>query len=99
MLLLDAEDTRWQCVLSGPDLWCKPWSRRFGRKHAARSTCNSSAPFSDSGDSGSLIVDDDRLAIGLLFAGGDEGGRNGKGLTYANPLRAVLDALQVDLEL
>jgi hypothetical protein len=55
--------------------------------------------FSDSGDSGSLIVDEQLLGIGLLFAGGDEGGSNGKGLTYANPLGSVLDALKVDLEL
>jgi hypothetical protein len=54
--------------------------------------------FSDSGDSGSLIVDQDRKAIGLLFAGGDEGGSNGRGLTYANPIQTVLDALKVDLE-
>ena len=55
--------------------------------------------FSDSGDSGSLIVDEDLEAIGLLFAGGDVGGSNGKGLTYANPIETVLDALKVDLEL
>lgn len=53
--------------------------------------------FSDSGDSGSLIVDGSRRAIGLLFAGGDVGGTNGKGLTYANPMQTVLDALDVDL--
>jgi hypothetical protein len=56
-----------------------------------------SKAFSDSGDSGSLIVDGRRRAVGLLFAGGDEGGSNGKGLTYANPIRTVLDALRVDL--
>ena len=55
--------------------------------------------FSDSGDSGSLIVDDQLRAIGLLFAGGDIGGSNGKGLTYANPIRPVLNALKVDLEI
>jgi hypothetical protein len=55
--------------------------------------------FSDSGDSGSLIVDDQLRAIGLLFAGGDEGGSNGKGLTYANPIKVVLDALQVNLKI
>jgi hypothetical protein len=33
----------------------------------------------------------------LLFAGGDQGGRNGKGLTYANPMLSVLEALKVDL--
>lgn len=55
-------------------------------------------PFSDAGDSGSLIVDAGLNAIGLLFAGGDEGGSNGKGLTYANPIAAVLDALKVDID-
>ncbi|MEX2092438.1 MAG: hypothetical protein WD971_07160 [Pirellulales bacterium] len=55
--------------------------------------------FSDAGDSGSLIVDDQLRAIGLLFAGGDEGGSNKKGLTFANPIEKVLDALKVDLEL
>ena len=55
--------------------------------------------FSDSGDSGSLIVDDQLRAVGLLFAGGDVGGSNGKGLTYANPIETVLDALRVDLEI
>jgi hypothetical protein len=56
-------------------------------------------PFSDGGDSGSLILSADRRGIALLFAGGDQGGANGQGLTYANPLRAVLDALEVDLAL
>jgi hypothetical protein len=55
-------------------------------------------PFSDAGDSGSLIVDANLNAIGLLFAGGDEGGSNGKGLTYANPIAAVLNALKVDID-
>lgn len=54
-------------------------------------------PFSDAGDSGSLIVDDQMLAVGLLFAGGDHGGSNGKGLTYANPFAAVLQALKIKL--
>ncbi|MBI2425188.1 MAG: hypothetical protein HYV27_20345 [Candidatus Hydrogenedentes bacterium] len=54
-------------------------------------------PFSDGGDSGSLIVDEDGLAVGLLFAGGDQGGANGQGLTYANPIHAVLRALKVEL--
>ena len=53
--------------------------------------------FSDAGDSGSLIVDDEFMAAGLLFAGGDHGGRNGKGLTYGNPIRAVLSKLKVAL--
>ena len=56
-------------------------------------------PFSDGGDSGSLIVGRDKRGVALLFAGGDQGGANGQGLTYANPLRTVLDALKVDLAL
>jgi hypothetical protein len=53
--------------------------------------------FSDAGDSGSLIVDDDLMGAALLFAGSDHGGKNGKGLTFANPLPAVLSALNVRL--
>ena len=56
-------------------------------------------PFSDGGDSGSLIVGRDKRGVALLFAGGDQGGANGQGLTYANPLRTVLDTLQVELAL
>ncbi len=47
-------------------------------------------PFSDGGDSGSLIVDLQRRAIGLLFAGSDTE-------TYANPIRPVLKAFKVRL--
>jgi hypothetical protein len=35
--------------------------------------------------------------VALHFAAGDTGGTNGKGLTYASPIRAVLDAPGVDL--
>ncbi len=54
-------------------------------------------PFSQGGDSGSLIVDAARKAVGLLFAGGDTGGTNGKGLTYANPIHTVLQQLKIEL--
>ncbi len=54
-------------------------------------------PFSLGGDSGSLIYDDQRQAVALLFAGGDHGGKNGKGLTYANPIQKVFDELDVKL--
>jgi len=54
-------------------------------------------PFSQGGDSGSLIVDAAGHAVALLFAGGDEGGSNGKGLTFANPIDAVFAAVGVDL--
>lgn len=54
--------------------------------------------FSDGGDSGSLIFNSrDLRAVALLFAGGDHGGRNGKGLTYANPIGAVLTALRAEI--
>jgi hypothetical protein len=54
-------------------------------------------PFSDGGDSGSLIVNADMLAIALLFAGSDSGGRNNMGLTYANPIHRVLKDLKASL--
>lgn len=54
-------------------------------------------PFCEGGDSGSLIVNADNLGVALLFAGGDTGGTNGLGLTYANPLKTVLDQLKVEL--
>lgn len=55
------------------------------------------SPFSKPGDSGSLVVDPQYKAIGLLFAGSTTGGRNGKGLTYANPIDDVLDKLKASL--
>ena len=54
-------------------------------------------PFSLGGDSGSLIVDGGREAVGLLFSGSDQGGRNGLGLTYANPIHDVLRQFKVEL--
>ncbi len=53
--------------------------------------------FSQGGDSGSLVVDENVEAVGLLFAGSDTGGANGFGLTYVNPIGAVLNALNCDL--
>lgn len=53
--------------------------------------------FSAGGDSGSLIVDSGCLAVAQLFAGTDEGGSNGKGLTYATAIETVLDTLELDL--
>jgi hypothetical protein len=55
------------------------------------------APFSDGGDSGSLIVSSRMEAVALLFAGSDTGGRNGAGLTYANPIHRVLNDLKSTL--
>jgi hypothetical protein len=56
-----------------------------------------SGPFSDGGDSGSLIVNAAGEGVALLFAGSDQGGRNGAGLTYANPLPTVLGRLGLEL--
>lgn len=53
--------------------------------------------FSDGGDSGSLIVNESMQAVALLFAGGDQGGSNGLGLTYANPIPRVLSELKATL--
>lgn len=44
---------------------------------------------SASGDSGSLVVTDENKAIGLLFAGSDQG-------TLLNPIRRVMDLLEVE---
>ncbi|KQY46578.1 hypothetical protein [Cellulomonas sp. Root137] len=54
-------------------------------------------PFSRGGDSGSLVYREDGVALGLLFAGSESGGENGTGLTYINPIDAVLDGLGVTL--
>lgn len=48
--------------------------------------------FSTGGDSGSLILDHEDYAVGLLFAGSDE-----SGVTYANPISTVLDAFDAEL--
>jgi hypothetical protein len=58
-----------------------------------------SEPFAWYGDSGSIVVDAEVCGIGLLFAVSDRGGSNGRGLTFANPLRTVLDELKVSLVL
>lgn len=56
------------------------------------------AAFSAGGDSGSVIYTaDDRLGVGLLFAGSATGGPGGSGVTYANPLATVLSSLDAAL--
>jgi len=54
-------------------------------------------PFSRGGDSGALVYREDGVALGLLFAGSESGGRSGKGLTYANPIDQVLGILRIEL--
>jgi hypothetical protein len=58
---------------------------------------NSTTPFSDGGDSGSLIFDQSLSAVALLFAASSSGGLGNFGLTYANPIAEVLDQLQAEL--
>jgi hypothetical protein len=52
------------------------------------------APFSDRGDSGSLVVDDHMRAIGLIFCG-NAAAKDGAGLTYANHLPKVMAGLDL----
>ena len=50
--------------------------------------------FSQAGDSGSLVVTDQGQAIGIVFCG-NEFANGGLGITYANPLPKVMDALNL----
>ncbi len=47
--------------------------------------------FGDNGDSGSVVVNDDCKVVGLYFAGSEDG------YGVANPIQAVLDALNVSI--
>jgi hypothetical protein len=51
-----------------------------------------STRFSDHGDSGSVIMTDDRHVVGLLFAGSSDGAN-----TFANPIADVLSELDVTM--
>ncbi|OMC15787.1 hypothetical protein [Mycobacterium sp. SP-6446] len=54
-------------------------------------------PFSEGGDSGSLVIDSaSRSGVGLLFAGSEYGGPDGVGVTYANPLGVVFGQLSIE---
>ena len=51
-------------------------------------------PFSDAGDSGSLVIDEQLRAIGLIFCG-NAAAMDGAGLTFANHLPKVMSALDL----
>jgi len=68
---------------------------RFGAQIEIESS--SRLPFSRPGDSGSLIFGPEGHALGLLFAMSAIGGTLSTGLSYAHPIGAVLDALDVTL--
>lgn len=55
--------------------------------------------FSQGGDSGSLVFDQNLTPVALLFAGSDQGGSNNLGVSYANPLQGVLDALGINVHI
>lgn len=54
-------------------------------------------PFAAGGDSGSLVFDENHLAIGIIFGGTLQGADNKMGFTYVNPLDPVLNQLNADL--
>jgi hypothetical protein len=56
-----------------------------------------SKPFSQAGDSGALIFDEDGYAIALLIGGSKIGGSNNKGITYAVPIETILNRLDLEL--
>ncbi|WP_375466307.1 hypothetical protein [uncultured Methylobacterium sp.] len=53
--------------------------------------------FSQGGDSGALIFTADGSPAALLFAGTETGGIHSRGVTFANPIRPVLDALELEI--
>jgi len=55
-------------------------------------------PFSGRGDSGSLILDADNCAVGLLFADSGHGPGNPLQVTYANYLTDVFEALNLPVD-
>lgn len=52
--------------------------------------------FSLGGDSGSILWNESFEAAALLFAGTSQGGFDGSGVTYANPISEVLAGLDID---
>jgi hypothetical protein len=60
-------------------------------------SANPRKPFATSGDSGALVWDEQGRPVGLLFAQTLNGGRHGNGLSYVNPISAVLCELDVEL--
>jgi hypothetical protein len=72
----------------GPSIGAKTLDGQIGIKPDTSQNPRFSAP----GDSGSVVVDDQDRVVGLLFAGATDGS-----YTYANPIVAVLDGLDVSM--
>jgi hypothetical protein len=70
-----------------------PGLGEFRFDNVLRIECLSGSPFSQGGDSGSLVFDDSGAAIGMVFAGETVGKR----ASYVLPIRPTLDALNADL--
>ncbi|WP_413543942.1 hypothetical protein [Citricoccus nitrophenolicus] len=68
-------------------------SRTFRRQVRITTDAERSERFSDGGDSGSVVLDADRRVVGLLFAGSTDGST-----TFANPIAAVLEELDVEVQ-
>jgi hypothetical protein len=51
-------------------------------------------PFSDAGDSGSLVLDENKRAVGLIFCGNPYA-NDGRGVSYANHLPRVMAGLDL----
>lgn len=52
-------------------------------------------PFSQPGDSGSLVIDEAMTAIGMVFSG-NPFANDGAGVSYANLLPKVIAGLDID---
>lgn len=65
---------------------------RYGDQVARFSNQMITTPFSQPGDSGSLVLDFDRNAVGLLFSGSET-------ISVVTPLRPILNVLGVELVL
>ena len=65
---------------------------KYGDKIAQFEDQIITSPFSDHGDSGSLVMDAERNAVGLLFSGSEH-------VSIISPIEAVLSALNVEMVL
>lgn len=63
---------------------------KYGDQMARFANQIMTTPFSQPGDSGSLVLDFERRAVGLLFSGSSQ-------ITVINPIKSVLSAFDVEL--
>ncbi|MFM6474455.1 MAG: SUMF1/EgtB/PvdO family nonheme iron enzyme [Dolichospermum sp.] len=94
---INALEMRFPIIYSGVDSNNNPLKRSF--ENMIEIEGEGEQPFSQSGDSGSLVFDKDGYAIGIIIAGSNQGGKNNQGLTYAMPIETILNALDLELVL